>query len=68
MDDYKRVQKLLGPWTVLDALRQRVEREAQVAWALKADAPFQIIPPMKSERWKATPLHVLKSQLWQLVP
>ena len=67
MDDLRRVQKLLGPWSPSIALKERVEREALVAWALKQDAPFKVIPPMKAARWPATPLHVLKSQLWQLV-
>jgi hypothetical protein len=61
------VQKLWGPWTFQDALKERVEREAQVAWALKADEPFEVIPPTKAQKWPATPLHVLRSQLWQLI-
>lgn len=63
----KDVQKLLGSWSVEDAIRQRVEKEATLAWALKEDAPFKPIPPMKAEKWKAAPLHVLKSQLWQMI-
>jgi hypothetical protein len=51
MEDYKQVQKLLGPWTFQDALKERVEREAQVAWALKEDEPFEVIPPMQVKEW-----------------
>ena len=62
------VQKLLGPWTLQSAIAERVEKEATLAWALKADAPFKAIPPLKAERWSAVPLHVFKSQLRQLIP
>jgi hypothetical protein len=44
-----------------------VAREDLRAWALKEDAPFKVNPPMKSEQWPAAPLHVLKSQLRQLI-
>jgi hypothetical protein len=68
MSDHTKVQKLLGPWSPAIALAERVEREAQVAWALKEDAPFEVVPPMKSEKWNASALHVLRSQLRQLIP
>jgi hypothetical protein len=45
------VQKLLGPWTLQSAIAERVEREAQLAWALKEDAPFEVVPPMETEKW-----------------
>jgi hypothetical protein len=61
------IQKLLGPWTLEDAIRQRVDKEALAAWALKEDAPFKPIPPLKPEKWSGTALHVLKSQLWQMI-
>jgi hypothetical protein len=62
------IHSLLRPWSPAQALKERVEKEATLAWALKEDAPFKAIPPMKAERWPAAPLHVLRSQLRQLIP
>jgi hypothetical protein len=67
MNGHRQVQKLLGPWTLQGAIAERVEEEATLAWALKEDAPFEAIPPLKAERWPVAPLHVLKSQLRQLI-
>jgi hypothetical protein len=61
------VQKLLGPWTLQSAIVEREEKEATLAWALKENDPFKAIPPMRIEGWPAAPLHVLRSQLWQLI-
>jgi hypothetical protein len=54
-------------WTPRKALEEQVAKEDLRAWALKEDAPFKAIPPTKAERWPAAPLHVLKSQLRQLI-
>jgi hypothetical protein len=48
-------------------LEQQVAKEDLLAWALRDDAPFEVIPPFKAERWPVAPLHVLKSQLRQLI-
>ena len=65
--EMKDVQKLLGAWTLQSAIAERVEKEATLAWALKEDAPLKAIPPMKAQRRPTGPLHVLKSQLRQLI-
>lgn len=54
-------------WSPRRALEEQVAKEDLLAWALKDDAPFKAIPPLKVERWPAAPLHVLKSQLRQLI-
>jgi hypothetical protein len=77
----KRVQKLLKSWSPevgfkgkvigefgARSLEEVLEHEANLRWALKEDAPFKAIPPVKPEKWPAAPLHVLKSQLRQLIP
>jgi hypothetical protein len=47
VDNHSRAQKLLGPWQ--DALKERVEREVLIEWALRKDEPFEVIAPMKTE-------------------
>lgn len=54
-------------WSPRKALEEQVAKEDLLAWALREDAPFKAIPPMKAERWPAAPLHVLRSQLRQLI-
>lgn len=54
-----------GSWPL--AVQALENKEAIGRWALKEDAPFKPVPPLKAEKWKAAPLHVLKSQLWQLI-
>ena len=48
-------------WSLTEALKKQVAREDLIAWALKEDAPFKAIPPMKAEKWPDAPLHVLRS-------
>ncbi|WP_157043501.1 hypothetical protein [Nitrobacter hamburgensis] len=36
-------------WTPRKALEEQVAKEDLRAWALKEDAPFHAIPPMKAE-------------------
>lgn len=55
-------------WSPRRALEEQVAKEDLLSWARRDDAPFKTIPPMKAERWPAAPLHVLKSQLRQLIP
>jgi hypothetical protein len=50
------------------AVKQKVDREAMEAWGKRQYKPFQPIPPLKSERWPAAPLHAFRSQLRQLIP
>jgi hypothetical protein len=63
VDNYKRAQKLLGPRTFRDALKERVEREALTEWTLREDEPFEVIAPMKTEenpkahRFRSLPTH-----------
>lgn len=55
-------------WSPRRALEEQVAKEDVLAWARREDAPFKPIPPMKAEKWPDAPLHVLKSQLRQLLP
>jgi hypothetical protein len=54
-------------WSPLKALEAQVQKEDWYRWANKEDAPFKVVPPVKVEKWPAAPLHVLKSQLRQLI-
>jgi hypothetical protein len=54
-------------WSPRRALEEQVAKEDLLAWALRDDAPVKPVPPLKAERWPAAPLHVLKSQLRQLI-
>lgn len=61
------VQKLLGPWTLQSAIKERVEKEALAEWALKADEPFEVIPPMTTSEWQAAPMHALARGMFREV-
>jgi hypothetical protein len=63
MNELNQARKLLGPWTLEGAIRERVEREATMVWALKADEPFEAIPPMPSQKWAPTPLYAFWSKI-----
>jgi hypothetical protein len=63
MDDREIALKLLGPWTLEGAIKERVEREATAEWALRQAPPFQAIPPMPVVRWQPAPLHALLSKI-----
>ena len=54
-------------WSPRQALEEQVAKEDLLAWALKEDAPFKPLPPLKAERLPAAPLRFLKSQLRQLI-
>lgn len=63
MDQRAVAQQLLGPWTLREAIQERVEREATMEWALKAVEPFETIPPMPITRYEPAPLHALLSKI-----
>ena len=49
------------------SLEEELQRRSWSEWALKEDAPFTAIPPMKAEQLRAAPIRFLKSQLRQLI-
>lgn len=55
-------------WSLEEAVRKQVAKEDLISWARREDAPFKAVPPVKAEKWPDAPLHVLKSQLRQLLP
>jgi len=49
------------------SLQDELQRRSWTEWALKENAPFKPIPPVVAEGLPVAPLHVLKSQLRQLI-
>jgi hypothetical protein len=50
-------------WTPQRALREQVEKEDWLRWALKPKEPFKPIPPMAVEKWELPSLHALVSKI-----
>lgn len=63
MDETNEALKLLGPWTLETAIKERVEKEATAVWALREVEPHRVIPPMPSTRWEPAPLHAFLSKI-----
>lgn len=63
----KDVQKLLGPWSLESAIKQRVEKEATAEWALTKSEPFQTIPLMVVSEWSEAPLHALARGMFKQI-
>jgi hypothetical protein len=63
MSDHERAQKFLGPWSFALALKERVEKEAALAWALKEDAPFEPIPDTVTKPWSLPTLYSVFSKI-----
>jgi hypothetical protein len=45
------------------AIKERVEKESMVAWALREREPRRVIPPMPPQGWRPAPLHALISKI-----
>jgi hypothetical protein len=63
MSELEKALKLLGPWTLEGAIKERVEREAMAVWALREVEPHRVIPPMPQQGWQPTPLHAFLSKV-----
>jgi hypothetical protein len=50
-------------WTLEQAIKQQVDKEDMVAWALKSSEPHKTIPPMPHTVWRPTAVHALLSKI-----
>jgi hypothetical protein len=54
---------LRADWSLEQAIKQQVDKEDMVAWALKSSEPHKTIPPMPHQVWRPSAVHALLSKI-----